>query len=419
MATFSNTPRPAYVYEAATDQWIPVGFGPHTHTVTDVTNAFNTTTVTTKGDLVVAAGSNNITRLPAGNTGETLVPDSSTTTGLRWQELQVAGKNAIINGNFDIWQRGTSFSFAAGGATTARYTVDRWSYGGEANFTISRQTAVNTGSAFALRLQRNSGATNTGDQFLNYVMESSTAHMFAGKTATLSFYLRSGANFSGINTYAILRTGTGTDEGVASMYGSGWTGYVQTIRTQVPTTTSTRYSFTFTIPSNVKELGFLLGYNTASGTAGANDWIEYEQIQFEIGSVATPFSRAGGTAAGELALCQRYYTTSIPTGFTVTDFSGMNPGSSSAIGWCSTGSTNDIFTTIQYPVSMRAAPTFVIYSAGNRTVGSVRDAVTGSDIAVSNYSVQTGNNKGFNYMAGFTATTGRPYSFQWTANAEL
>jgi hypothetical protein len=286
--------------------------------------------VDAKGDLYVATADNTTARLAVGGNDQVLVADSAATSGVAWKSYgaqQVAGKNFIINGNFDVWSRGISFSFAAGGATTSRYCVDRWSYGGEANFTISRQTAVNPGSSYALRLQRNNGATSTGDQFLNYVMESSMAQMFAGKTATLSFSLRSGANFSGISTYAILRTGTGTDEGVASMYGSGWAGYVQTIRTQVPTTTRTRYSFTFTIPSNVKELGFLLGYNTASGTAGANDWIEYEQIQFEIGETATPFSRAGGTIAGEIQECQRYYQrfTAGSTGYTpLSDFGLAN-----------------------------------------------------------------------------------------------
>lgn len=263
----------------------------------------------------------------------------------------VAGKNAIINGNFDVWQRGTSFSLAAGGATTSRYTVDRWSYGGEANFTISRQTAVNAGSSYALRMQRNSGATVTGDQFLCYVVESSTAQMFAGKTATLSFYMRKGSDYSGSTSYNLLRTGTGTDEGVAAMYASNWAGYVQTIRTQVPTTTSTKYSFTFTIPSNVKELGFLIGYAGASGTAGANDWIEYEQMQFEIGDVATPFSRAGGSIGGELALCQRYYYRNTPgTGYGIVATGGV----------CF--STTTALFGVQFPVTMRIYPTSADFS---------------------------------------------------------
>ena len=285
----------------------------------------------------------------------------------------VAGKNAIINGNFDVWQRGTSFSLAAGGATTSRYTVDRWSYGGEANFTISRQTAVNAGSAYALRLQRNAGATATGDQFLCYVVESSTAQMFAGKTATLSFYMRKGDNYSGSTSYNLLRTGTGTDEGVASMYGSSWTGYVQTIRTQVPTTTSTKYSFTFTIPSNVKELGFLIGYAGASGTAGANDWIEYEQMQFEIGDVATPFSRAGGSIGGELALCQRYY-------FRTTGGSGYQPVCN---GFAS--SSTNVMGYVQYPVTMRATPSAIEYATlqcNDSTTGTAVSAVAFSGTEV-------------------------------------
>ena len=48
-------------------------------------------------------------------------------------------KNKIINGNFDVWQRGTSFASPAGGS----YTADRWSLnydGAGSTRTISQQT---------------------------------------------------------------------------------------------------------------------------------------------------------------------------------------------------------------------------------------------------------------------------------------
>jgi len=33
MATIGTTTRPAFMYDAETDTWVPVGVGPHTHTV--------------------------------------------------------------------------------------------------------------------------------------------------------------------------------------------------------------------------------------------------------------------------------------------------------------------------------------------------------------------------------------------------
>ena len=220
-----------------------------------------------------------------------------------------AGKNFIINGAFDIWQRGNSFTLTAGAPTTGTYTADRWSLGGGGVWIISREAPSVSGSQYALRLRKNTGSTVTGDNFIVQTIESANVMMLAGKTLTLSFNLKKGADFSGTGVYSVPRYGTGNDEGVSLGYGGGWAGHGQFSNVINPTTTSTRYSYTFTLPSTAKELMFLMGYQGSSGTATANDWIEFEQIQLEIGSNATPFSRAGGDIQGELAKCQRYYET--------------------------------------------------------------------------------------------------------------
>ena len=221
----------------------------------------------------------------------------------------LAGKNFVINGGFDFWQRGTSFA-GLGAATASTYTADRWNSGANSNITISRVSAVTEGLQYGLRIQRNSGTSTGGDTFICHTIESSNATLLAGKTVTLSFNVRSGANFSGAAVYCVPRFGTGTDEGSSVGYNGQWTGHNQLVHTVAPTTTMTNYTKTFTVPSGTKEIMLLMGVQSFAATsAGANDWIEFEKIQLELGSVATPFSRAGGTIQGELAACQRYYET--------------------------------------------------------------------------------------------------------------
>jgi hypothetical protein len=306
MPTFSNTPRPAYVYEAATDQWIPVGFGPHTHAVTDVTNAFNTTTVTTKGDLVVAAGSNNITRLAAGANGQILVADSTTTTGLRYQDSVTSGKNFVINGSFDIWQRGTTVSGGAGGA----YTADRWFLYAGSNGSVSRQATGDSTNLpniqYCGRVGRPVSTTDATTLYFTQSFETTNSIPLAGKTVTFSFYARRGANYSSASSVltANVFAGTGTDQNVRS---AGYTGLTTPISSVVTlTTTWQRFTVSGTIASNVTEVSVDFLY-TPVGTAGAADFFEVTGVQLEVGSVATAFSRAGGDIQGELAKCQRYY----------------------------------------------------------------------------------------------------------------
>ncbi len=155
-------------------------------------------------------------------------------------------------------------------------------------------------------MQRDNGNTNTSGVRLFYSLETADSIPYAGKTVTLSYYVRSGANYSGgSNAYITLGSGTGTDQQLGN---TGFTGFstVAANNSITPTSTWTRYSITGTVGSSATQLGLEIGY-TPTGTAGANDFIEVTGIQLDEGSVALPYRRASSTIQGELAACQRYY----------------------------------------------------------------------------------------------------------------
>ena len=269
-------------------------------------NAIDTTMATmtpksivdAKGDLIAATANDTPARLAVGANGETLVADSSTSTGLRYQSAY--NGNAVINGGFDIWQRGTSIANTA----TYVYSADRWQQGGSAAQTTSRQTSSLTGIQYCARVQRNSGSTSTTVVAVNVSMESADSYRFAGQTVTFSFYARAGANYSSASSVlgVYVQSGTGTDQNA----NSGYTGAAAVINQNATLTTSwQRFQYTAAVGSTASEIG-LSFYYTPVGTAGANDYFEVTGVQLELGSIATNFKRAGGTIQGELAACQRY-----------------------------------------------------------------------------------------------------------------
>ena len=103
-----------------------------------IPNAIQLSQVTAKGDLIVANGAATVTNLPVGTDGSILVSNSLSGSGLSWAGPNVgAGKNAVINGGFDVWQRGTSFTNPG-----SAYTVDRWQAYFPANGTITQETSI-------------------------------------------------------------------------------------------------------------------------------------------------------------------------------------------------------------------------------------------------------------------------------------
>ena len=194
--------------------------------------------------------------------------------------FNVTGKNLIINGGFDIWQRGVSFS-------TALYTADRWfQYG---NDTITRQsfTAASPEIPNGLYYLRYQATQNGAYHYIQQNIENGHNDL-SGRTITISFWARS--NTGSNNSFSVL-TALNND---SQLYSANFT----------LTPTWTRYYATFTIP----QLNYAATYRyLRMGGIGDNGGIDLAQVQLEIGSVVTPFSRAGGDIQGEFAKCQRYY----------------------------------------------------------------------------------------------------------------
>lgn len=252
--------------------------------------------------------------LKGGTTAQVLTKASNTDMDFTWSaasgggSTNVAGKNVVLNSSFNVWQRGTSIATGAGYA----YGADRWeTYRGAlvAGSTVSRQLTNDTTNLpfiqYCARVQRDSG--NTGTQGINFGQNIETINSisFAGRTVTLSFYARAGANYSSASSAlnATLYSGTGTDQN----YGKSWTsGATVASGTATLTTTWQRFTYTGTVATNATQLAIYF-QNTPVGTAGAADFYEVTGVQVEIAGSASAYSPNTSTYQGELAACQRYY----------------------------------------------------------------------------------------------------------------
>lgn len=289
-----------------------------------------------------------------------------------------AASNPVINGAFDIWQRGTSFSIPA--TSSAAYYPDRFQLATNANqaVTLSRQATSDTTNLpfiqYCARIARNSGQTGTGNLNFATTLESANSIPFAGKTVTVSFYARAGANYSAASSAlgVTLVSGTGTDQNIYS----GFTGSANVISSSATlTTTWQRFTFTGTVASTATQLAFYPTF-TPVGTAGAADYYEITGIQLDIGSTALPFRRAQNTLAGELAACQRYYQKSYSQ--------GTAPGTSTLVGGvdyqtAQASGTGTWYVSVPYKTTMRTEPTITVYD-NSGTSGKV---YKGGSVAVS------------------------------------
>jgi len=366
-----------------------------------------------KGDLFTATAADTPARLAIGNDGESLVADSSTSTGLRYQTGY--NGNAVINGGMDIFQRSsTPTTGISTPGTNAVFALDRWQiYRNTTGATMSRQVTGDTTNLpqiqYCGRTQRTVSTTSTAAIYNSYTFETTDSIRFAGQTVTFSFYARAGANYSAASSGLVyaLRYGTGTDQNNLD----GFTGSTNVVSsTSTLTTTWQRFQGTATVSSTATQLGILFTF-TPVGTAGANDYFEITGVQVELGSIATTFKRsngAGGTLQGELAACYRYFqkfggtqvNESFPyTGFSYSTTQGEGP--------------------LTHKGTMRTTPSLAFSTLKISDVATYNLAVTnltlttsgsGPDASYLVFTVASGTSSGkINYMRTDASTAGYIY----------
>jgi hypothetical protein len=284
----------------------------------------------------------------------------------------IGASNPVLNSAFQIAQRGTTFSFTVGA-----YTLDRWQ-GFRANsaaYDVSRQaTSDTTNLSFiqnCARVGRPSGNAALDPVLFLQTFETANSIPYAGKTVTLSFYARRGANFSSSSNILNARiiTGTGTDQNRFS-----FTGATNAFNTNATlTTTWQRFSVTGLIPATVTEFAPEFTY-TPVGTAGANDYFEVTGVQIDVGSVAQQFRTYAATIQGELAACQRYYYRS----------GGESAYNAFGNGYAASATVGSML--VRLPVTMRVKPTSVDFSTLALFDGTTVNAVSALSLVSTNSS---------------------------------
>ena len=272
---------------------------------------------------VMAGGSQTI----AGNksfTGTTSTVDITSSGSIN--SLNMNTQNYIINGNFDVWQRGTSFTSPANGT----YTSDRWRFrnSSAAVVDISRDTDVPTissssiGSNYSIKIDCTTVASGSSVLCgLAQYIEGLNYKNIHSKQVTLSFWVKS--TKTGTSCVTFTNSNGGSEDRFLT--------YEYTINS---TNTWEKKSITVTLDNTgtwlfTNGIGLRVTFTLYNGYTGLtnNTWgsttgygtsnqvnlldntannVYFSQVQLELGSQATPFKPFGGNFQSDLMACYRY-----------------------------------------------------------------------------------------------------------------
>jgi hypothetical protein len=237
-------------------------------------------------------------------------------------------RNAVMNGSFDIWQRGASFAAIASGS----YSADRWRYAnvGAAVHTISRSTDVPTVAQAGVLAPYSmlvdcttvDSSVAAGDLVaIQQRIEGTVWRRFAQRDLVITFWVKAtktGIHCVSLNNaagdrslvaeYTINTTNTWEKKTVtftASPSAGTWD-FTSTGYTQLAFTLMAGSTWQTTAGSWQNGL-YLATANQVNACDSTSNDFRLALVQLEAGSVATPFEDIPFEV--ELSRCQRYYET--------------------------------------------------------------------------------------------------------------
>ena len=281
--------------------------------------------------------------------------DISSTAGITLNKLSgnPVFRNALINGDFSVAQRGTSFTSTSSANNDDTYTLDRWYILSDGNdiIDVTQETSVvptNQLNAIALDVE-----TINKKFGIAQIIEQKNCVGLIGNTVTLSFKAKVSSTTKLDNVKCAIVAWSGTADTVTSDIISAWgvegtnptlianATYENTPANLSVTTSYATYSVSAAVDTaSTKNIIVFIWSDVTDTTLG--DFLYVTDVQLEKGSAATDFEFLPIDV--DLTRCQRY--------FQKIDTSSDNQPYSAR-----TNSTTETVCVLMLSTSLRASPT--------------------------------------------------------------